>query len=278
LTDRGEDRAPTDDRRLWSLTTRGLSEMIGDFLQMGISNSDVHTLARRFRELDLYPARDLESRCTPRSPDIFVTYDWSYSFFELQEAAYGGLWYIRDELMGRHPSIHQLDVEDLLVDEVTFWIDFVFIDQSARDVRAELAVMPALIDSSKLHFSLSHTALTRAWCCYELALYNKRFADPDPEPGPPTGPLLHSLVAPMPLQYRGWASTETSVAEDKVFLEEQLNELYPGGTLGLEALMMQTSLIYDQTLRMGGATTQTGDAVDEAMTVADGWLRKSGWI
>ena len=123
----------------------------------GISNSDVHTLARRFRDWDVYPARDCESRCTPRSPDIFVTYDWSYSFFDLQEAAYGGLWYIRDELMRRHPSIHQLDIEDLLVDEVTLWIDFVFINQSARDVRAELDVMPALIDSSKLHFALSHT-------------------------------------------------------------------------------------------------------------------------
>jgi hypothetical protein len=57
----------------------------------------------------------------------------------------------------------------LLFDEVTFWIDFVFINQSVRDVRAELDVMPDLIDSSKLHFALSHTALTRAWCCYELA-------------------------------------------------------------------------------------------------------------
>jgi len=42
--------------------------------------------------------------------------------------------------------------------------------------------------------------------------------------------------------------------------------------------MMQASLIYDQTLRQGGATTQTGHAIDQAMTVADGWLRQSGWI
>jgi hypothetical protein len=41
---------------------------------------------------------------------------------------------------------------------------------------------------------------------------------------------------------------------------------------------MQASLIYDQTLRQGGATVQTGDAVDEAINVADGWLRESGWI
>jgi hypothetical protein len=66
--------------------------------------------------------------------------------------------------MGRHRFINSA-IEDLLVDEVTFWIDFDLINQSARDVRAELDVMPALIDSSKLHFALSHTALTRAWCC-----------------------------------------------------------------------------------------------------------------
>ena len=82
---------PTADRRLWSLTMRGLSEMIGDFQEIGISASDVHTLARRFRELDVHPARDFESRCTPRLPDIFVTYDWRYDFFDLQESAFNGL-------------------------------------------------------------------------------------------------------------------------------------------------------------------------------------------
>lgn len=267
----------TADRRLWSLTMRGLSEMIGDFQEIGISASDVHTLARRFRELDVYPARDFESRCTPGPPDIFITYDWRYDFFDLQEAAYNGLLYIRDELSRHQPSIDAINYESWLFDELTFWIDFVFINQSARDVRTELDVMPDLIDSSKVHFALSHTALTRAWCCYELALYNKRFLEPRPETGPPPAPLLGSLLAPMPLGYRGWADAESSVAQDKVFLEEQLNDLYPGGTLGVDSLMIQASLVGERIYEAANPV-QTGLAVEQAMTVGDGWLRERGWI
>ncbi|HET9673464.1 MAG TPA: hypothetical protein VFP31_01550 [Gaiellaceae bacterium] len=268
---------PTADRRLWSLTMRGLSEMIGDFLQIGISASDVHTLARRFRELDVYPARDFESRCAPRPPDIFITYDWRYNFVDLQVAAYEGLLYIRDELSAHQPSVDAINFEALLFDELTFWIDFVFINQSARDVRAELDVMPDLIDSSKLHFALSHTALTRAWCCYELALFNKRFLEPKPETRPPPAPLLGSLLAPMPLGYRGWADAESSVAQDKVFLEEQLNDLYPRGTLGVDALMIQASLVGEHIYTYANSV-QTGLAVEQALTVGDGWLRDKGWI
>ena len=137
--------------------------------------------------------------------------------------------------------------------------------------------MPDLIDSSKLHFALSHTALTRAWCCYELALYNKRFLEPRPETGPPPVPLLRSLLAPMPLGYQGWADAEASVAQDKIFLEEQLNDLYPGGTLGVDALMMQASLVGER-IYEDANPIQTGLAVEEAMTVSDGWLRDRGWI
>ena len=256
---------------------RGLSEMIGDFLQIGISASDVHTLARRCRELDIYPARDFESRCKRRPPDIFITYDWRYDFVDLQESAYNGLLYIGDELARHQPSIDPINFEFLLFDELTFWIDFVFINQSARDVRAELDVMPDLIDSSKLHFALSHTALTRAWCCYELALFNKRFLEPKPETRPPPAPLLGSLLAPMPLGYRGWADAESSVAQDKVFLEEQLNDLYPRGTLGVDALMIQASLVGEHIYTYANSV-QTGLAVEQALTVGDGWLRDKGWI
>jgi hypothetical protein len=267
----------TVDRRTWSLPLRGLSEMIGDLQQSGILSSDVHTLARSFREANVYPARDFESRCTPRPPDIFVTYDWRYNFIDLQEAAWNGLLYIGDELSRRYPLIDPSNFEVMLFDDPTLWIDFVFIDQSARDIRTELAIMPDLIDSSKLHFALSHTALTRSWCCYELALYNKRFLEPEPEEGPPPVPLLGSLLAPMPLGYRGWADTQTSVAEDKIFLEEQLNDLYPHGTLGVDALMIQASLVGEHIYQLA-SPVQTGLAVEEAISVADGWLRRRGWI
>jgi len=267
----------TDDRRTWSLPIRGLSAMIGDLQQFGIFSSDVHTLARRFRETNVYPARDFESRCSRQRPDIFVTYDWRENFIDLQEAAWNGLQAIGDELSGRHPSIDAIDLQELLYDDPTLWIDFVFINQSARDIRAELAVMPELIDSSKLHFALSSTALTRAWCCYELGLYNKRFLEPEPEGGPPPAPLLDSLLAPMPLGYRGWASAETSVPEDKIFLEEQLNDQYPHGTLGVDSLMIQASLVGERIYESANPV-QTGLALEEAANVGDGWLRRRGWI
>jgi hypothetical protein len=262
---------------MWSLTIRGLSELVGDFLRSGIPASNVHTLAQRFRDLGIYPARDFESRCNPRPPDIFITYDWRYDFVDLQEAAYNGLLYIRDELSRHQPSIDPINYDSWLFDELTFWIDFVFIDQSARDVRAELDVMPDLIDASTLHFALSHTALTRAWCCYELALYNRRFLEPTPDTGPPSAPLLGSLLAPMPLGYRGWADSQASVAEDKVFLEEQLDELYPGGTLGIDSLMIQASLVGER-IYATASPVQTGLAVEQALALGDGWLRGKGWI
>jgi hypothetical protein len=51
--------------------------MLGDFLVMGISNSDVHTLAQA-SATGTSPGDS--SRVALRAPDIFVTYDWSYSF------------------------------------------------------------------------------------------------------------------------------------------------------------------------------------------------------
>jgi hypothetical protein len=208
---------------------------------------------------------------------FFVTYDWRYNYIDLQEAVWSGLSYLVAELSRRHPDIDPINFEALLFDEVTVWIDFVFIDQSARDLRAELSVMPELIDSSKLHFALSHTALTRAWCCYELALYNRRFLEPVPEGERPPVPLLRSFLAPMPLRYRGWSDAEASVSEDKVFLGEHLDELYPGGTLAVDGLLMQASLVGELVYEQAN-TVQTGLAVSEAMTVADGWLRRKGWI
>ena len=81
----------------------------------------------------------------------------------------------------------------------------------------------------------------------------------------------------MRLGYRGWASAETSVPEDKIFLEEQLNDLYPHGTLGVDSLMIQASLVGERIYESANPV-QTGLALEEAANVGDGWLRRRGWI
>jgi len=61
-------------------------------------------------------------------------------------------------------------------------------------------VVPQAIDAADVHFVLSPTALSRAWCCYELALFHRRAMA---EEGSPT---LRSFVAPIgTVPYRGFS-------------------------------------------------------------------------
>jgi hypothetical protein len=200
---------------------------------------------------------------------LFITYDWRENFIDLQEAVWNGLDFLAENIRERHPDI---DTEPLIADEVTIWVDFIFINQCARDLRSELSVLPDIIASSDIHFALSRTALTRAWCCYELGLYNKRFISSDEMPS------LHSFVTPAMLNYRGWSEAEATVPEDKVLLEEQLQVLFPkGGISGLDALLIQASLIGDLFFERGNPVWAEL-AMDEAMRAADKWLHRLGWI
>ena len=60
---------PEPDRRLWCTTARSLSRIVGELWDRGHRSTDVHTLARRLRETQSYPARDFEQHCLSRRPD-----------------------------------------------------------------------------------------------------------------------------------------------------------------------------------------------------------------
>jgi len=75
------------------------------------------------------------------------------------------------------------DAEPIIGDEIRIWIDWIFTDQNHRDIEAELDVLPDIIDSCSAHFVLSSTALTRAWCCWEIGRFNQRFGDDTAVPG-----------------------------------------------------------------------------------------------
>lgn len=104
----------------------------------------------------------------------------------------------------------------MIADRFRVWIDFVFIDQTARDVGNELAALPEIVGACDTYFVLSPSALARSWCCYELALFNHRF-----RASPTDVPLLHSFLSPSTLRYEGWEATRTTEADDKSRLSLQ---------------------------------------------------------
>ena len=255
------------DRRRWCTTARGLSLIVGDLRDRGIMSSNVHTLAERLRTQGIYPARDFAGRCLERAPDLFVTYDWQENYVDLQEAVWSGLDLIGSIVRERRPDLDEVDVERLIADRIGIWVDFLFIDQSARDVVGELAVLPALIEGSDAHFVLSRTALTRAWCCYELALFNKR--DPTEPSG---GRTLRSFVTPtLASNYTGFASTSSTAPRDKVEIERNIEADYPGGMIGLDGLLMQVSLQSDPFFTRGAA--QAVAAHELVADAIDRWLQ-----
>src|SRR5262249_45155539 len=140
-----------------------------------IPGSNVHDLAKQFRSRHIYPTRDYAHRMSARPPDIFITYDWREDFIDLQAAVRSRLSYVAKLIRERRPNLEPEAVERMVNEELGVWIDFLFIDQNARDISGEVRrVLPEVIDSAKLHFVLSETALLRSWCCYEVALFNRR--------------------------------------------------------------------------------------------------------
>ena len=227
------------DRRLWCCTGRDFVRLVGDLAGRHIASSDVHTLGSQLRILQLYPARDFAYRCQPRPPDVFLSYNWSTNFVDLQGAVHRALQYLGGVIGRARPDLTHDDIERLVLDHIGIWVDFVFIDQSARDVVSEVReVVPAVIDASDVHFVLSPTALTRSWCCYELALFNRRGRTE--ALGQRT---MRSFVEPPATKYTTFASTSTSAAGDKSIIEQYLKDEYPGGPHALDALLIQASML-----------------------------------
>lgn len=243
------------------MTARQMSSIIGALLDRGIPSTDVHTLARYLRDMDLYPARDFS--CEERPPHIFITYDWRMNFVDLQVAIMGGLQYIAQHLERADPS---LVVEWVIVDRIRLWVDFVFIDQSARDVAGELAALPEIVEACDTHFVLSPTALARSWCCYELALFNHRF-----RPSPTDVPLLHSFLSPSSIRYQGWDATKTTDVADKAYLSGEVSGLFPGGLTQFDGLLMQASLASELMVKQLG-DVQMQVAIDHALQAAGRWI------
>jgi hypothetical protein len=109
-----------------------------------------------------------------------------------------------------------------------------FIDQNSRDLRKELDALPHILESASVHCVLEGPALTRSWCCYEIALFNRRCAT-----GQDT--VLRSLIAPSRAIYFGWEYTETSEPEDKAFIAERIASDFPEGFEGFSKVMNQAN-------------------------------------
>jgi tetratricopeptide (TPR) repeat protein len=282
----GMNGAAAVDRRLWCCSARDLLLMIADLARDGIPASDVHTLAGRLRAHGLYPARDYHHRCQPRLPDLFITYDWHLDFVALQNTIHRTLLYVGERIHQARRDLDSRRILSLVLEEIGLWIDFVFIDQSARDVGDEVRrTLPQVIEAADVHLVISPTALTRSWCCYELAVFNRRPVPRSAFPGdkihgidieaygPLLGRPLRSIIAErQTLEYRGFADTATTVPGDKIVIEQYLREEFPEGMSGIDLLLGQVSLLSDPWATPGFA--QYPGAEDTVLSAADRWLAR----
>jgi hypothetical protein len=263
------------DRRLSCCSIRDFLLVVEDLKRAGIPSSDVHTLARRLREKRIYPARDYRHRCQPRPPDIFITYDWRQDFVGLYDMIEGALVYMGQAVHRARPDLDSTRIRHLVFDEIGLWIDFVFIDQSARDVGAEVReIIPRVIDSSDLHFVLSDTALLRSWCCYELALFNRRPVAPSWQHeigGHLARPLLSFVTQEQAHGFGGFGQTATTVLEDKEVIEKYLREEFPEGLAGVDLLLLQAGFL-DKRVTPGFAVPPAAE--ERMLSAVDKWLAR----
>jgi hypothetical protein len=150
-----------------------------------------------------------------------------------------------------------------------------FIDQSARDLRDELRILPWLLQSAGTHFVLGGQTLMRAWCCYEIALFNQAFAAADaPRLAGLDKPGLRSFIAPTQSFYLGWEQAETSEIEDKTFIAESISSTFPDGFDGFNHIMAQANTVAVLPIAEGSTwTTPAADAnLDEAV---ENWYKRS---
>jgi hypothetical protein len=150
-------------------------------------------------------------------------------------------------LREQRPELTSTNFEPMVADGITFWVDFVFIDQSARDIQRELDVLPTLLNGAKAHFVVGQRPLTRSWCCYEIALFNQDCAVVGAAQTPVLNVIapstkLHSFIAPTTKIYFDWEYTETTEAEDKHFIEEHIKSNFPNGFEGFNHIMQEANL------------------------------------
>lgn len=251
-----------NDRRLWSTTPKRLSQFVGALLETGIPQFSVKELQYAMRENRFYPARDLPQFCVPEPPDIFFTYHSAQNFIDIQEIVWQAVDFAMRPLQNAPFAPNPDELELIIQDGVRIWVDFMFIDQAARNLREELLALPELLKAARAHFILGSQPLMRAWCCYEIALFNQHLVEVDPS----DGPQLRSYVAPTRSFYIGWERTETSEPEDKNFIAESIAATFPGGFTGFNHVMAEANTL--ATLSFAEATTWTSPVADEDLRLA----------
>lgn len=53
------------------------------------------------------------------------------------------------------------------------WIDIVNINQNAKDVNAELSILPSIYKNFDRHFIISFESFFRGWCLFEICTANE---------------------------------------------------------------------------------------------------------
>jgi hypothetical protein len=260
--------APTagEDRRLWSATASGLSAFVGELARRGVPSTSARYVQQVLKANNVYPARDFAHLCHPLPPDIFVTYHSSQNYVDVQELVWQTGDFAVKLLLERRPDLIGENLEPLIRHGIRFWIDFLFIDQNSRNIRNELDALPVLLGGAQAHVVLGDQPLSRAWCCYELAEFNRRVATEG-------GQTLRSFIAPTSTPYFNWESTQTSDAADKTFIENSIRSGFPGGFAAFESIMHHASLsaVVSFTEKKG---LYPPAALESLAVAAEGWYER----
>jgi hypothetical protein len=256
-----------DDRRLWSTTASGLSAFVGELARRGVMSTSARYLQQILKANAVYPARDFAHLCRPLPPDIFVTYHSSQNFVDVQELVWQTGDFAAKLLRERRPDLRYENLEPLIGHGIRYWIDFLFIDQTSRDFRKELEALPVLLDGAKAHIVLGDQPLTRAWCCYEIALFNRRTATDENQP-------MRSFIAPTRTPYTAWDSTRTTDIDDKVFIEDSIRTGFPGGFDAFESILRHASIsaVLPLAERRGVYSLA---ALESLAVAAEGWYERT---
>ena len=258
------------------MTPRRLIALVEVLLRRGMPrNTTVRELQLTFREQGIYPAGDDPEYFVPGPPDAFFTYHSAQSVIDIEGIVIQACQYAVRMLTRRRPELADQDMTALIYDGIRIWVDFLFIDQSARDIREELTVLPRLLESARAHFVLGTKPLMRAWCCYEIALFNQHLlrADVSRFPGLP-GAQLRSFIAPTRSFHLGWERTETTEPDDKSFIGERIETTFPGGFEGFNQIMSQANSVAVLSLAEGG-TWSTPAADENLFQAAEAWYARS---
>jgi hypothetical protein len=254
------------DLRLGSVTPRGLSAFVGEMARRGVPSTSARYLQQVLQANDVYPARDFAEHCHPLPPDIFITYHSSQNYIDVQELVWQTGDFAAKLLIERRPDLAVENLEPFIAGGIRFWVDFLFIDQTSRNIRGELDALPVLLHHAKAHMVFGDEPLSRAWCCYELAEFNRRAATDADQP-------LLSFIAPSRNIYFGWDATQTSDADDKAFIEDSIRSGFPGGFAGFESVMQQANLTAAVSLAEGRGLYPPA-ALESLAAAAESWYER----